>query len=64
MPIPENWVKWVNQSEDENELQQLRTSVYRRRPYGRTAWQQRVAKQLGLESAYRAKGRPKKFANG
>jgi putative transposase len=64
MPIPDNWVEWVNQSENENELQQLRTSVHRGRPYGHTHWQQLVTKQLGLESAYRATGRPKKFANG
>ncbi len=62
MPIPRNWVKLVNHEENENELQRLRTSVYRGRPYGRADWQQRVAKQLGLESSYRANGRPKKFA--
>ena len=64
MPIPRNWVKLVNHEENENELQRLRTSVYRGRPYGRADWQQRVAKQLGLESAYRANGRPKKLAKG
>jgi putative transposase len=59
MPIPDNWVEWVNHSENENELKRLRTSVYRGRPYGRTAWQQLVTKQLGLESAYRPQGRPR-----
>ena len=28
------------------------------RPYGATEWQKRIAKRLGLESAYRSPGRP------
>ena len=64
MPIPQDWTEWVNGAEDRSELQRLRTSVYRGRPYGRVDWQQRVAQQLRLESSYRANGRPKRFAAG
>jgi putative transposase len=61
MPVPANWAQWVNGTEDPTELTRLQTSVSRGRPYGRIDWQQRVAKQLGLESTYRANGRPKKL---
>jgi putative transposase len=64
MPIPQDWTEWVNGAENRDELQRLRTSVYRGRPFGRVDWQQRVAKQLGLQSSYRANGRPKRFAAG
>jgi putative transposase len=40
-------------------LQALRRSVHRGRPYGTPEWQRRVAKRLGLESAYRPTGRPR-----
>jgi hypothetical protein len=35
-----------------------RRSVCRGRPYGEPEWQRRIAKRLGLESAYRSAGRP------
>ena len=57
---PTNWVAWVNQAESEQELESLRTSVQRGRPYGTPQWQKRIAKRLGLESAYRPRGRPRK----
>jgi putative transposase len=54
------WIEWVNQAETERELEALRRSVQRGRPYGQPEWQQQVAKRLGLESAYRPVGRPRK----
>ena len=42
------------------ELQALRTSVVRGRPFGREDWQRRTAKQLGLEYTLRPRGRPRK----
>jgi putative transposase len=50
----------VNQTEDEQELESLRRSVQRGRPFGQTDWQKKIAKRLGLESAYRPTGRPPK----
>jgi len=38
--------------------------VQRGRPYGRTEWQRKIAKRLGLESAYRLDGRPKVARHG
>ncbi len=42
----------------------LRLSVRRGRPYGNEAWQQRMAKCLGFESALRPRGRPRKEGRG
>jgi len=57
-------VERVNRADNEKELQALRCSVQRGRPYGRTEWQRKIAKRLGLESAYRLDGRPKVARHG
>jgi len=57
-----NWLDWMNQAERERELESLRQSVQRRRPFGCVQWQKQIAKRLGLESAYRPVGRPRKLA--
>jgi putative transposase len=56
------WLDWVNRAETEQELEVLRRSVQRGRPFGRQKWQEKVARRLGLESAYRPVGRPRKVA--
>jgi putative transposase len=58
--VPVNWLERVNQTDDEQELESLRRSVHRGRPFGRPEWQKVIAKRLGLESAYRPTGRPRK----
>jgi REP-associated tyrosine transposase len=62
LPIPRNWTTLVNRPETAAELDALRTSVRRGRPFGSEVWQQRAAKRLGLESTFRSRGRPKKAA--
>lgn len=59
MERPRNWVARVNQPETAAELEALRTSVQRGRPFGSETWVLRTAKQLGMESALRPRGRPK-----
>ena len=54
-----NWVGWVNKSETVSELEDLRISVQRGRPFGDPRWQVRIAKRLDLESTLRPRGRPK-----
>jgi putative transposase len=56
--LPNDWVERVNLADNEKELEALRCSVHRGRPYGTPDWQRRIAKRLGLESAYRPVGRP------
>lgn len=56
---PRNWVARVNQPQTERELQAVRQSVQRGRPFGSETWVRRMAKRLGLESTLRSRGRPK-----
>jgi putative transposase len=62
--VPVNWLERVNQIEEEQELESLRLSVQRGRPFGQPKWQKKIAKRLGLESAYRPTGRPRKGSQG
>lgn len=54
---PAKWTAFVNRAETEGELDALRLSVKRGRPYGDAKWQQRTAKRLELESTMRPRGR-------
>jgi putative transposase len=56
---PRNWVRRVNQPETEEELEMLRVSVNRGRPFGNEPWAVRTAKRCGLESTLRPPGRPR-----
>ena len=58
--MPANWLERVNQTDDAQELEALRRSVQRVRPFGQPEWQKEIAKRLGLESAFRPTGRPRK----
>lgn len=58
---PRNWVAWVNQPETGTELEALRRSVRRGRPFGGETWVHRMAKRLKLESTLRPRGRPRKL---
>jgi putative transposase len=62
LPIPRNWSAIVNRPETQAELDALRTSLHRGRPFGSMAWQERTAERLGLESTFRARGRPRNAA--
>jgi putative transposase len=57
--LPGDWVARVNRADNEKELEALRRSIQRGRPYGGGEWQRQIAKRLGLESAYRSAGRPR-----
>ncbi len=57
---PRQWVRLVNEAETPTELQALRTSVTRGRPFGLDAWAQTTARRLGLEHTFRSRGRPRK----
>ena len=56
---PRQWVGWVNRAETASELEDLRCSAQRGRPFGSQGWVVRVAKRLSLESTLRPRGRPK-----
>jgi putative transposase len=57
--VPGDWIAWVNRAETAAELEALRVSVQRGRPYGEPRWQKRTAARLELESTLRPRGRPR-----
>jgi putative transposase len=57
---PPDWTDLVNRPLTEAELQSVRLSVSRGRPFGSGDWQQRVARELGLEATLRPRGRPRR----
>jgi putative transposase len=58
--VPRDWLERVNRDDEVQELESLRRSVQRGRPFGLPEWQKEIAKRLGLESADRPTGRPRK----
>jgi putative transposase len=60
VPRPRAWTALVNRAQTDAELNAVRTSLHRGRPFGSESWQKRTAKRLGLESTFRPRGRPKK----
>jgi putative transposase len=55
-----DWLQWVNDAQSKAELQSLRQSVVRGRPFGDASWVKKVVERLGLQSTVRSRGRPKK----
>lgn len=58
VPRPRNWLSVVNRPQNQAELDALRLSVARGRPYGASTWSGRTADRLGI--SLRGPGRPKK----
>ena len=56
----ERWLERVNEPLSAGDLQRLRLSVERGRPYGEDSWAKDTARRLGLESTLRSRGRPRK----
>lgn len=59
MERPRDWVAQVNRGQTASELEVLRTSVQRGRPFGEEGWVRRLSRRCGLESTLRPPGRPK-----
>src|SRR5262249_30354817 len=53
------WLERVNEPLSASDLQRLRLSVMRGRPYGTEAWTEQTAIRLGVESSLRPRGRPR-----
>ena len=62
--VPAHWTYWVNQPQNEAEVEAVRRCVTRGRPFGSDAWVARVARDLGLEVTLRPRGRPKNKKKG
>jgi len=58
--IPDDYLSYVNEPEKDDELEELRYSVHRGKPYGREQWTNRIIDRFNLESTIRDPWRPKK----
>ena len=58
VPIPRRWQRLVNEPQTAAEEEALRRCVRR----GNAIWQEQTAARLGLETTFRARGRPRKAA--
>lgn len=60
IPRPRNWLELVNRPLPSDQLDRLRTSVKRGRPFGDDKWVAATAARLGLQSTLRDPWRPAK----
>ena len=56
---PRDWIARVNRADTTPELEAVRLSVQRGRPFGEEGWMHRLCTRCGLESSLRPRGRPK-----
>lgn len=61
MPLPREWMDYVDQPLTNAELEDVRRSVNRQAPYGASDWRVQMCSRHGLQSTLR-RGRPKKIA--
>jgi putative transposase len=54
-----NWMARVNAPLTKKELDRVRVSIERGRPYGEEKWVRETVKNLGLEQTVRPEGRPR-----
>jgi putative transposase len=57
---PADWLEYVNGPQSVAELDEIRTSVNRQRPFGTDEWVERSAGELGMAHSLRRIGRPKR----
>ena len=60
VPKPKDWNIFVNRPETASELEAIRTSAQRGRPFGEASWIKNTSERLGLEFTLRTRGRPLK----
>jgi putative transposase len=64
LALPRYWVDFVNQPQTAAEIESIRTSVNRQRPFGDPDWVERRARETGLAQSLIAVGRPRKSRSG
>jgi putative transposase len=64
LELPTWWAEFVNQPQTAAELETIRTSVNRQRPYGDPEWVERQAREAGLDQSLVSVGRPRKRRSG
>ena len=63
-PLPVAWIEFVNQPQSAAELQAIRTSVNRQRPFGDQDWIARTARSGELKQSLSNVGRPRRSRSG
>ena len=63
-PLPSAWTEFVNQPQTAAELEAIRTSVNRQRPFGDAVWVREKARNAGLEQTLVGIGRPRRLRSG
>jgi putative transposase len=58
--LPDDYINWINTSEDSDFLEVIRTSVKKGVPYGREQWIEKMVLKYHLESTLKSPGRPRK----
>ncbi len=58
VPVPRDYLRWLNTPQTASELDAIRGSVVRGRPYGDPMWVQGTAKRFNIEQTLRPRGRP------
>jgi putative transposase len=58
--LPGDWLDWVNLPQTSAELEAIRTSVNRQRPFGDPEWAMEKARSAGLDQSFVAVGRPRR----
>lgn len=58
--IPENYLQFINEPQTALELEDIRCSVIKNKPYGDVEWVERISDKFGLTQTLREPGRPKK----
>jgi putative transposase len=64
LPLPDYWLDYVNQPQTAHEIEAIRTSVNRQRPYGDLEWVERAARDAALSQSLIDVGRPRKSRSG
>ena len=60
LPRPQGWARLVDEPLTPAELDDLRLSANRGRPYGEPAWRERTSERFGLRATLRDRGRPRR----
>jgi putative transposase len=60
VPLPANWVDYVNAPQTSQELEEIRNCVRRQSPFGTADWASLKAAELGIEETLAPIGRPRK----
>jgi len=58
--LPDDYVKWINIAEKDDDINMIRTSVNKGMPYGEGTWVGEMISKHHLESTMKSPGRPKK----